>query len=117
VVGPKVGANARINTGKTTTRRFYFFIFAFQAIHIRRWSTSIFIASGLRYDLAVRDSEYIKELVTHHVGGRLKIAPEHTEDSTLSKMMKPGIGSYYQFKTLFERYSKISRITESSERL
>jgi uncharacterized radical SAM protein YgiQ len=66
----------------------------------------IFIASGLRYDLAVRDPEYIKELVTHHVGGRLKIAPEHTEDSTLSKMMKPSIGSYYQFKTLFERYSK-----------
>ena len=66
----------------------------------------IFIASGLRYDLAVRDPEYIKELVTHHVGGRLKIAPEHTEENTLSKMMKPGIGSYYQFKTLFERYSK-----------
>jgi uncharacterized radical SAM protein YgiQ len=66
----------------------------------------IFIASGLRYDLAVRDPEYIKELVTHHVGGRLKIAPEHTEDSTLSKMMKPGIGSYHQFKKLFDRYSK-----------
>ncbi len=66
----------------------------------------IFIASGLRYDLAVRDPEYIKELVTHHVGGRLKIAPEHTEDNTLSKMMKPGIGSYYRFKKLFERYSK-----------
>jgi len=66
----------------------------------------IFIASGLRYDLAVRDPEYIKELVTHHVGGRLKIAPEHTEDNTLSKMMKPGIGSYHQFKKLFERYSE-----------
>mgnify|MGYP002725454546 CR=1 FL=1 len=66
----------------------------------------IFIASGLRYDLAVRDPEYIKELVAHHVGGRLKIAPEHTEDNTLSKMMKPGIGSYYRFKKLFERYSK-----------
>jgi uncharacterized radical SAM protein YgiQ len=66
----------------------------------------IFIASGLRYDLAVRDPEYIKELVTHHVGGRLKIAPEHTEQNTLSKMMKPDIGSYYQFKKLFERYSK-----------
>jgi uncharacterized radical SAM protein YgiQ len=66
----------------------------------------IFIASGLRYDLAVRDPEYIKELVTHHVGGRLKIAPEHTEDDTLSKMMKPGIGSYHRFKTLFDRYSK-----------
>ena len=66
----------------------------------------IFIASGLRYDLAVRDPEYIKELVTHHVGGRLKIAPEHTEEDTLSKMMKPGIGSYHQFKKLFDRYSK-----------
>lgn len=66
----------------------------------------IFIASGLRYDLAVRDPEYIKELVTHHVGGRLKIAPEHTENDTLSKMMKPGIGSYNKFKRLFEKYSK-----------
>ncbi|KAG1660510.1 hypothetical protein GQR58_022036 [Nymphon striatum] len=66
----------------------------------------IFIASGLRYDLAVTDPEYVKELVTHHVGGRLKIAPEHTEHSTLSKMMKPGIGSYYRFKELFEKYSK-----------
>jgi uncharacterized radical SAM protein YgiQ len=66
----------------------------------------VFIASGLRYDLAVRDPEYIKELVTHHVGGRLKIAPEHTEEGTLTKMMKPGIGSYHQFKKLFDRYSK-----------
>jgi uncharacterized radical SAM protein YgiQ len=65
----------------------------------------IFISSGLRYDLAVRDPEYIKELVTHHVSGRLKIAPEHTEEDTLSKMMKPGIGSYHRFKKLFDRYS------------
>jgi uncharacterized radical SAM protein YgiQ len=43
----------------------------------------VFIASGLRYDLAVRDPEYVKELVTHHVGGRLKIAPEHTEEIRL----------------------------------
>lgn len=66
----------------------------------------VFIASGLRYDLAIRDPEYVKELVTHHVGGRLKIAPEHTEKSTLSKMMKPPIGNYYRFKELFEKYSK-----------
>ncbi len=66
----------------------------------------IFIASGLRYDLAIRDPEYVKELVTHHVGGRLKIAPEHTEKSTLSRMMKPPIGNYYRFKELFEKYSK-----------
>ncbi|MCB1320189.1 MAG: YgiQ family radical SAM protein, partial [Leptospiraceae bacterium] len=53
----------------------------------------VFIASGLRYDLAIRAPEYVKELVTHHVGGYLKIAPEHTEEGVLNKMMKPGIGS------------------------
>lgn len=66
----------------------------------------ITIGSGLRYDLAVRSPEYIKELVTHHVGGYLKIAPEHTETGPLSKMMKPGIGTYDRFKSLFDQYSK-----------
>jgi uncharacterized radical SAM protein YgiQ len=65
----------------------------------------ILIGSGLRYDLAVKSPEYIKELVTHHVGGYLKIAPEHTEGGPLSKMMKPGIGSYDRFKQLFDQYS------------
>jgi uncharacterized radical SAM protein YgiQ len=65
----------------------------------------ILIGSGLRYDLAVQSPEYVKELVTHHVGGYLKIAPEHTEAGPLSKMMKPGIGSYDRFKQLFEQYS------------
>ncbi|SFC70824.1 YgiQ family radical SAM protein [Massilia yuzhufengensis] len=65
----------------------------------------ILIGSGLRYDLAVRSPEYVKELVTHHVGGLLKIAPEHTEAGTLSKMMKPGIGAYDEFKRLFDKYS------------
>ena len=65
----------------------------------------ILIGSGLRYDLAVRSPEYVKELVTHHVGGYLKIAPEHTEDGPLSKMMKPGIGSYDRFKQMFEKFS------------
>ena len=66
----------------------------------------ILIASGLRYDLAVEDPEYVRELVTHHVGGYLKIAPEHTERGPLDKMMKPGIGSYDAFKKMFERFSK-----------
>ena len=66
----------------------------------------ILIASGLRYDLAVESPEYVKELVTHHVGGYLKIAPEHTEEGPLNKMMKPGIGSYDKFKRMFEKYSK-----------
>jgi uncharacterized radical SAM protein YgiQ len=65
----------------------------------------VLIASGLRYDLAVETPEYVKELVTHHVGGYLKIAPEHTESGPLSKMMKPGIGSYDRFKKMFEKYS------------
>ena len=65
----------------------------------------ILIGSGLRYDLAVRSPEYVKELVQHHVGGYLKIAPEHTESGPLTKMMKPGIGSYDKFKTLFEKFS------------
>ncbi len=66
----------------------------------------VLIASGLRYDLAVRSPAYVRELVAHHVGGYLKIAPEHTEQGPLSKMMKPGIGSYDRFKQLFERFSK-----------
>ena len=66
----------------------------------------ILISSGLRYDLAVRSPEYVKELVTHHVGGLLKIAPEHSEEGPLSKMMKPGMGAYDRFKELFDRYSK-----------
>jgi uncharacterized radical SAM protein YgiQ len=66
----------------------------------------VLIASGLRYDLAVEDPEYVKELVTHHVGGYLKIAPEHTERGPLDKMMKPGISSYDRFRELFEKYSK-----------
>nr|MBA3539720.1 YgiQ family radical SAM protein [Deltaproteobacteria bacterium] len=65
----------------------------------------IFVASGVRYDLAVRSPEWIKELAQHHTGGYLKIAPEHTEDSPLKHMMKPGIGAYDRFKELFDRYS------------
>jgi uncharacterized radical SAM protein YgiQ len=66
----------------------------------------VLIASGVRYDLAVHSPEYVKELVTHHVGGYLKIAPEHTEAGPLAKMMKPGIGTYHRFKELFEKYSE-----------
>lgn len=65
----------------------------------------ILIGSGVRYDLAVQSPEYVKELVQHHVGGYLKIAPEHTEQGPLSKMMKPGIGTYDKFKTLFDKFT------------
>jgi len=66
----------------------------------------VLIASGVRYDLAIEDPRYVKELATHHVGGYLKIAPEHTEEGPLSKMMKPGMDTYVKFKELFDKYSK-----------
>ncbi|MCG9596900.1 YgiQ family radical SAM protein [Vibrio sp. Isolate25] len=65
----------------------------------------VMIASGVRYDLAIESPEYVKELVTHHVGGYLKIAPEHTEKGPLDLMMKPGMGTYDRFKEMFEKYS------------
>ncbi len=65
----------------------------------------VLIASGLRYDLAVREPDYVRELVTEHVGGYLKIAPEHTEAGPLDKMMKPGIGTYDTFKAMFDEFS------------
>src|SRR5262245_42226114 len=66
----------------------------------------VLIGSGVRYDLAVESPEYVKELVQHHVGGYLKIAPEAIGEGPLSKMMKPGVGTYYRFKELFEKYSR-----------
>ena len=66
----------------------------------------VFIASGVRYDLAVKSPEWIRELAQHHTGGYLKIAPEHTEEGPLRHMMKPGIGTYDRFKELFDRYSQ-----------
>jgi uncharacterized radical SAM protein YgiQ len=65
----------------------------------------VLIASGVRYDLAIEDPNYVRELVTHHVGGYLKIAPEHTEKAPLDKMMKPGMGTYDRFKELFDKYT------------
>ncbi|HEX4209942.1 MAG TPA: YgiQ family radical SAM protein, partial [Candidatus Binataceae bacterium] len=66
----------------------------------------VLIASGVRYDLAIESPEYVKELAAHHTGGYLKIAPEAIAEGPLSKMMKPGVGSYYRFKELFDKYSK-----------
>lgn len=66
----------------------------------------VLVSSGVRYDLAIKSPEYVKELVCHHVGGYLKIAPEHICDGPLSKMMKPGISAYKNFKELFEKFSK-----------
>jgi uncharacterized radical SAM protein YgiQ len=66
----------------------------------------VLIASGVRYDLAIESPAYVKELAQHHTGGYLKIAPEALAEGPLSKMMKPGVGAYYRFKELFEKFSK-----------
>jgi len=66
----------------------------------------VLIASGVRYDLAIESPAYVKELAQHHTGGYLKIAPEALAEGPLSKMMKPGVGAYYRFKELFEKYSR-----------
>src|SRR5437763_1070111 len=68
-----------------------------------------FVASGVRYDLAFADEkhgdEYIRELVANHVGGHLKIAPEHISPGVVRTMKKPGKEMFVRFKELFEKYS------------
>lgn len=89
-----------LNTDHSPTTELYRKARKVEGVH------TVSISSGLRYDLAVEDPEYVRELVTYHVGGYLKIAPEHSEEGTLSKMMKPGMGTYHAFKTMFEKFSK-----------
>jgi uncharacterized radical SAM protein YgiQ len=74
-----------------------------------------FIGSGIRYDLLVDDfnknnddgnhDEYIEQVITRHVSGRLKVAPEHTSDATLRVMRKPSFSYFHKFK---EKYDRIS---------
>ncbi|HEX2438493.1 MAG TPA: YgiQ family radical SAM protein [Methylomirabilota bacterium] len=66
----------------------------------------VFIASGVRYDLAERSPEYVEELARHHVGGQLSVAPEHVSPRVLEKMKKPGIESYERFQAMFSCASK-----------
>jgi uncharacterized radical SAM protein YgiQ len=75
-----------------------------------------FIGSGVRYDMLLSDtknfeankshSEYIRELITNHVSGRLKIAPEHTSDNVLKLMRKPSFDYFAKFKQQFERINR-----------
>jgi len=66
----------------------------------------VFIASGVRYDLAELSPEYVSELAAHHVGGQLSVAPEHVSPRVLEKMKKPGIESYERFQNMFACASK-----------
>lgn len=75
-----------------------------------------FIGSGVRYDLLLHDwhdedlnraaREYTRELISHHVSGRLKVAPEHTSDAVLSLMRKPSFKLFYDFKRIFDRINR-----------
>lgn len=65
-----------------------------------------FIASGVRYDLAMLDERYVKELAAHHTGGQLSVAPEHCSGRVLDLMGKPGIGVFERFRRSFEAASR-----------
>ena len=66
----------------------------------------VLVASGIRMDLARRSKEYMQELVRHHVGGHLKVAPEHTDPDVLMKMRKPSNDDFEKFAEVFDRESK-----------
>jgi uncharacterized radical SAM protein YgiQ len=70
----------------------------------------IHIASGLRYDLALSDQkagqEYLRELISNHVGGHLKVAPEHLDDEVLHLMKKPGLKNFDEFVSYFKEVSE-----------
>jgi uncharacterized radical SAM protein YgiQ len=65
----------------------------------------VFVASGIRMDLAQLSPNYVKELAAHHVGGRLKVAPEHTSPTVLSLMKKPSIDNFGGFAKEYQRAS------------
>jgi uncharacterized radical SAM protein YgiQ len=66
----------------------------------------VLVASGIRMDLARRDPEYMRELAAHHVGGYLKVAPEHTDKTTLDLMKKPSADDFLGFDQEFKKASK-----------
>ncbi len=66
----------------------------------------VFVASGVRMDLAQLSPEYLDELTAHHVGGHLKVAPEHTDPATLRVMKKPDIDDFARFDEAFKKSSK-----------
>ncbi|MCS6850809.1 MAG: YgiQ family radical SAM protein [Gemmataceae bacterium] len=69
----------------------------------------VLVASGIRMDLAERSPEYLRELAAHHVGGHLKVAPEHTDPTVLGLMKKPTIDSFERFADAFRRASETAR--------
>src|SRR5207237_3490644 len=66
----------------------------------------VLVASGIRMDLAQLSPEYMKELAAHHVGGRLKVAPEHTDPTVLATMKKPSADNFGSFAKDFKKASE-----------
>jgi len=81
-----------------------------------------FIGSGVRYDLILHDTgdininkvnlRYARELIEHHVSGRLKVAPEHTSDAVLQLMRKPSFQLFYDFKALFDQVNRSAHLNQ-----
>ena len=107
-ISPKVCTN--LNTDHTKILEIY------RAVDALPGLKKSFIGSGVRYDLLLHKSkddktnaaakEYIHELITKHVSGRLKVAPEHTSDDVLGLMRKPSFEQFYEFKKIFDRINR-----------
>jgi uncharacterized radical SAM protein YgiQ len=66
----------------------------------------VLVASGIRMDLAQRSKKYLREMAKHHVGGHLKVAPEHTHPGVLELMKKPDVGDFENFAHAFKKASE-----------
>ena len=71
-----------------------------------------FVASGVRHDLALLDERYVRELVRHHVGGHLKLAPEHVSAEVLELMHKPRFDAFVEFVDKFARESRAAGLEQ-----
>lgn len=74
-------------------------------IRVEKGVKKVFIASGVRFDLAERSPRFVEQLARHHTGGQLSVAPEHVDAAVLLRMKKPDGGSYDRFAAMFERAS------------
>jgi len=91
----------------------------YQRVREQKGIKKVFIGSGIRYDLFIQQEtptakQYLNELIKHHVSGRLKVAPEHTDDEVLKQMRKP---SFKLFKLLKKRFDEINKQNSLNQQL
>ena len=94
----------------------------YHAVDALRGVKKSLIGSGVRYDLILHDTgdininkvnhRYARELIEHHVSGRLKVAPEHTSDAVLRLMRKPSFQLFYDFKALFDQVNRSAHLNQ-----